>query len=149
MSLSTIRAEIVTILSGVAGVGPNIHDYERYAAHWTDYLALFKDTDKILGWVITREKTIETEVSNANNMRTHTFVIRGFLSLDDSAATEKIFQDLIEAICDEFRPNIRLNDTAFDTFPIQVDIQEPRMFGSVLVHYTEMRKDIQEEIQWR
>ena len=60
MSLSAIRDEIETILGGVSGMG-TVHDYERWANNWSDFLTLYQDdNDRINGWSITRRKTEET-----------------------------------------------------------------------------------------
>lgn len=149
MSLSTIRAEIKSILEGVSGVGTKVYDYERWAKTWEDYLELFKSNGLIKGWTITRAATPEVSTTPSTNMRTHTFVIRGYYSLDDSAATEKTFQDIIEGIATAFRAKPRLNGKAFSSSPLQVDLVGSVMFGSVLCHFCELRLLVQEEEQWR
>lgn len=149
MSLSLIRTEIKTILSGVSAVGTKVHEYERYAKTWEDYLAFFKSDGLIKGWTITRTSTSEAKSTTTTNMRTHTFLIRGYFSLDDTAATELTFQDIIEDIATAFRTNPRLNGKAFDCDPLQVDMVGLVMFGSVLCHFCELRLLVQEEEQWR
>lgn len=149
MSLSLIRDQIKTILLGVSGVGTKVHDYERWAKTWEDYLAFFKSNGLIKGWTITRSSTPEVESTTTTNMRTHTFLIRGYYSLDDSAGTEKTFQDIIEAIAAAFRVNPTLNGQAFDSGPLQVDMVGNVLFGSVLCHFCELRLLAQEEEQWR
>jgi len=149
MSLSLIRDEIKSILSGVSGVGTKVHDYERYAKTWEEYLAFFKSDGLIKGWTITRTSTPEVKSTTTTNMRTHTFLIRGYFSLDDSAATEKTFQNIIEAIATAFRVKPTLNGKAFDSEPLQVDTVGSVMFGSVLCHFCELRLLVQEEEQWR
>lgn len=149
MSLSLIRDEIKSIVLGASGVGTKVHDYERYAKTWEEYLAFFKSNGLIKGWTITRSSTPEAESTTTSNMRTHTFLIRGYYSLDDSAGTEKTFQDIIENIAAAFRPNQTLNGQAFDSGPLQVDMVGNVMFGSVLCHFCELRLLVQEEEQWR
>ena len=149
MSLSLIRDQIKAILLATSGVGTKVHDYERWAKTWEDYLAFFKSNGLIKGWTITRTATSEAKSTTTTNMRTHTFLIRGYYSLDDSAATEKTFQNVIEAIATAFRADPTLNGTAFDSDPLQVDIVGNVMFGSVLCHFCELRLLVQEEEQWR
>ena len=76
------------------------------------------------------------------SMDTHDLVIRGYFSLDDSANTEKTFQDLIEAIRSKFNPNRRLlvagTVNAHTSDRIQVRHPGHRMFGGVLFHYCEL-----------
>jgi len=149
LSLATILAQIASVLTGVSGVGTNVHAYERWSKNWKDYLALFKTGSLIKGWTITRTKTPEESSTPTTNKRTHTFVIRGYYSLDDSAATETTFQNLIEDIATAFRTKPTLNGTAFDSSPLQVDTVAIVMFGDVLCHFCQLRLDVEEEEQWR
>jgi len=155
MSEALIRAEIKSVMTGISGtIGSKIYDYMRLPndkgiVSWKSYLDAFKDVSKILGWQIYRTSCLEINSTTTINLRTHTFMIEGFMSLDDSAETEKTFQTYIEKICETFRPLIKLNGKAFQTNPVQVIIVEVRMFGEVLCHRVAMTYDVQEEIQWR
>lgn len=149
LSRALISAQIKVILLGVTGVGTKVHEYERWAANWKDYLAFFKEGSKIKGWTITRTKTPETSKTPSTNTRIHTFIIRGYYSLDDSEATEETFQDLIESIATAFRTEPTINGTAFDSSPLQVDTVAAVMFSNVLCHFCQLRLDVEEEKQWR
>ncbi len=68
----------------------------------------------------------------------------GILSLEDDAASEIVFQDLLELVCDRFRGNeaLRLRGRVPSLeriTPPQVDRIELRTFGSVLCHTAEVR----------
>lgn len=149
MSRALISAQIKGILLGVTGVGTKVHEYERWAANWKDYLALFKEGSKIKGWTITRTKTPETSKTPSANTRIHTFIIRGYYSLDDSEATEITFQDLVDEIATAFRTKPTLNETAADSSPLQVDTVTGITFGDVLCHFCQLRLEVEEEEQWR
>lgn len=149
MSLEVIRTEIKNIMLGIDSVGSKVHDYERWAKTWEDYLAFFKSNGLIKGWTITRTSTPEIESTTTSNMRTHTFLIRGYYSLDDSAASEKVFQSIIEDVATAFRTKQTLNGKAFDSGPLQVSLVSAVMFGAVLCHYCELKLSVQEEEQWR
>jgi len=155
MSEALIRTEIKSVMTGIsATIGSKIYDYMRLPndkgiVSWKSYLDAFKDGTKILGWQIYRTSCLEINSTTTINLRTHTYMIEGFMSLDDSAETEKTFQTYIEKICDTFRPLINLNGKAFLSNPIQVLVIEARMFGEVLCHRVAMSFDIQAEIQWR
>lgn len=149
MSRALISAQIKVILAEVSGVGTKIHEYERWCANWKDYLSLFKEGSKIKGWTITRTKAPETSKTPSTNTRVHTFIIRGYLSLDDSAATEITFQDLIDDIATAFRTEPTLNGTAADSSPLQIDSVTGIMFGDTLCHFCQLRLDVEEEEQWR
>ena len=149
MSLATIRTQLKVILEGVTGIGI-VHDYERHAKDWSTYLSFYKKpgTSVINGWQITRRATREEEHAATQTYRFHTMVIHGFYSLDDSAASEKTFQDLIEAISTAIRQNATLNGAAFHALPPNIAVVEQRMFGDVLVHYCEMTVDVEEDTTW-
>jgi len=155
MSMADVREQIRVILAGVSGIGI-IHDYRRWSGDWSRFLDLFKDANgKLNGWMISREKTPETVMSQGGrNTRTHHFKIYGIYGLKDSDGSELIFQDLVEAVCTAFRSKDTLNGTVWSCTPaenapegvagIQVDLVEPRMFGNVLCHYAELSLYAQE-----
>lgn len=146
MPLSAIRDQYKAILLTVPGIGV-VHDYERWSIDWSKFIEQFRDpvSGKILGWTITREKSSEKFTPGPGSQRDHTFVLRGHLGLQDAVASEKVFQDLIEAVCDTFRPKTTLNGTVQQIeAPLQVDLVEPRKFGDVLCHYCELRQTVEE-----
>lgn len=148
MALSDITAEIKTILEGVSGIG-TVHDYERWAATWEKFLELFKDSNnKINGWTITRRKTPAERDTMPTVMRTHTFVIRGVYGLKDEDATEKTFQDLVEAVQGAFEDEYSLGGYAVNSGPVQVVTVESRIFGKVLCHYAELEYEVQERKEY-
>lgn len=149
MSLEAIREQIVTILSSVDGV-ENVHQYQRWASTWEKFLDHFKDeaTGKINGWTISREKTPAICESTTHDNRSHNFRIRGYYGLKDEDGSEIVFQDLIEDICAAFRIKYQLNNTASNTEPVQVEIVDLRMFGTVLCHYCELLLIAEEYENW-
>lgn len=149
MSLANIRTQLKTILEGVSGIGV-VHDYERWANDWATFISFFKPAAQsvINGWQITRRSTREEEHAATQTYRFHTMVIHGFYSLDDSAASEKTFQDLIETICTTIRQNATLNGAAYHALPPQVAVVEQRKFGDVLCHYGEINVLVEEDVTW-
>ena len=134
MSLSTIRDRIKTVLEGVSGIGV-VHDYERWSANWTDMLAHYQKNGKLNGWAISRRATPEEWATMPVVERSHEFHISGIYSLNDAAASEKAFQDLVEAVAAALRNDPNLGGTCIEAGPVNVEVVEPRMFGSVLCHY--------------
>lgn len=149
MTLSTIRTEVKTVLEGITDIG-KVYDYERFTTDWTTYLSKFKPAGKtyIRGWTIRRAKTPEGYDELADNFgrRKYRLIIRGYASVDDANASSKTFDDLIETICDTFRPLTvnNLNGKAMGSGLVQVEIVEDRMFGSVLCHYCELSLEVEE-----
>jgi len=150
MSLTAIREQIKTILSGVSGIGV-VHNYQRVTTgDWGKFLNQFQDPDgRINTWIITRTATPERWLTNRKYIRVYEFLIRGQYGLEDNEATELRFQDLIEHACDAFRNKSTLNGACETIAPefgslsglagLQVKLVEDRRFGGVLCHYCELK----------
>jgi hypothetical protein len=147
-SLTTIRDAIVSAIksamnSGTPGNVLTVHSYRRF---WRDaqkfnslFLRLAPDLlpGKINGWYVTRLATREVESPEWFRFyQVHRWQLDGFFGIqdDDATATEKVFQDQIEAI----RDNLRLNATVFQSTeysnPVtQVQTIEPITIGDSTV----------------
>jgi hypothetical protein len=153
MSLSLIRAEYKSIISGVAGVGV-VHDYARLATDWKKFLDLFKDvaSGKILGWDISRESTpvVQSYLSGDSPSRVcdrqHVMLIRGYAGLQDSTGSQKTFDTLVDAVWLAILPLHDLNGKALVTTPPVVSLVTERDFGGVLCHYAEIRQSVWEQV---
>jgi len=146
MSLSTVRAEMKTVLEAVSNIG-TVLDYERYSKEWSSYKTLFKSGDHINFMEILRPSFNRTiHGSDSTERVEHNFLIRGAYSLNDEEATEKTFQDLVEGVCQAFRGIPKLNSTAeVVMYPIIGRITTG-MFGGVLCHICEIEITIRERI---
>lgn len=144
MSESAIRAQIYTILGNVANIG-QVYDYERWAKDWATFISLFKSTthSQIRGWEMGRKAPI---TQDDTSIKKHTYFIRGYMAVDDSAATEKTFNALIEAVSSAFAAKLTLNSTCSGHDLIQVDALDTRMFGSVMCHFCEMTLTVYETV---
>lgn len=148
---AAIVADIKTILTAVPGVGV-VHEYERQAVDWGKFIELFRYpvTGKILGWEITRRATTEHQAGVW--LRHHQFVLKGYLGLQDAAASSLAFQSLCEEVCAAFRTapagagwEYRNGDEP-DRAPAQIESINDRMFGSVLCHAAEIALSVTERI---
>lgn len=147
MALSDIRSALKQILEGISGIGL-VHDYERWTPEWKGVLDLYKDpvSGTLRAWTMTREATPEELLTvggpSGQNLRNHAMVMRGYQALDDSAATEKTFQDTVEAICAELRKDpatTALGTSVLGTSgPPQVRTVGHVLLGDVLCHYAEI-----------
>lgn len=143
MSLANIITNMAGILAEVTGIGGKVHAYERWAADAAAFKTLFVDSGKVCGWTLTREATVAKDYVGAS-LDEHTLVIRGYYSLDDSANTEKAFQDLLEAIRAKFQANRRLGYgtptvyAAHSSDRMNARAVDHRMFAGILVHYAEL-----------
>ncbi len=156
MSLATIRSALKTVLQGVTGIG-NVHDYMRnFAGDSRKFKDIFSfktltDTLEYHAWQITRVSTPETPHNQDQvNLRRHSIRIFGAMQVNDTNATEKTFQDLIEAICVALRLNSKQPSpyTALRTSPPQVGIVEHRMINNRLCHTVNITMWFEEYIQF-
>lgn len=114
MSYRSILAAIQEKLEGVEGIkdgAAKVYDYQRLKPNYMEFLDCFKTTEgKIHGWVVTRKAVYDHLAVNVERWRYHHFVFRGYLALDDSAGSEKHFQDVIENICADFAADMDLSN---------------------------------------
>lgn len=148
MSMEVQRAQIQTILSAVSGVG-RVHEYVRWITTEEQLKALAVDGDgKVNIWMITRAATAAETGDKTQDERTHNWKIIGFRALEDDVGSELVFQDTVENVCTAFRSKFRLNDTAFNTEPMQVKEVGHRMYAGVLCHYCKLTMEADEREDW-
>ena len=75
--------------------------------------------------------------SNYYNYRTHVIKIVGYYQHNDSAESEKTFQELVEAICDKLRETEVYQDFYFNS-PASVNTVDTVLLGNILVHHCEL-----------
>jgi hypothetical protein len=147
----TIRNAVKAKVEGVEGVGM-VHGRSRLATNWKKYIERFfyEATGRIQGAEITRTGFSEHRATAF--FRHHKFVIRVFLGFQDEAATEEIFQPLIDEICEVFRTAapgaawIYGDGDNPEASPAQAAVIDERMFGDVLCHYAEIQLSVTERI---
>lgn len=145
-SYSSIRDAIVARVNTIANIG-KVYGYTRQVADWSAYLNLFTSTiggvKQVRGWEVSWDGVPETDADMGRfggSIETYSFTIRGKQGLDDSAATEQTFDDLIEAIRSDLRSQSNLGVLAVHVGSIQVTVPviDNRQFGSVLCHFCEI-----------
>jgi len=139
-ALADVRAAIKSTLEGVSGIGV-VHDYERYASQQGTFRALYHSAahGQIRGWNFRRVARAERSPATGRHVVTARWQIRGYMALDDSAATEKTFDDLVEGVVAAFRADDTLGgvvDTLIvgDTAGAQLEEAGPVMLAGVLCH---------------
>lgn len=139
-TVAQIRDAIVAKLNGIADIGV-VHDYERYATAKADMRALYEYNGQIRGWFVRRIRSREQMPDNRLGKTNidHDWLIRGYMSLADADASEKVFDGLVESIQDAFRTDETLGDVVSTTFfqdqaGIQVLDLNPLLFAGVLCH---------------
>ncbi len=147
MSLSIIRTKIKTKLEAIANV-KSVYDFRRYCNDWAAYQDLFVKDDRVNTWEIERVSFEAHSHGGYGNVedKTHNFIIRGFYSVLDSLATEKTFQDIVEAIVSNFINDPTLGGTAIQVHtPITGELRIGKL-GSVMVHVAEIHVAITDRI---
>lgn len=150
MSLADIRTAVVAAIEAVPNVGV-VSDYEPYCQREEEFRTFFKSPTLgyVLGWTVSRTDTGEAWAGDRDNRVAHTIMVRGYRSLAEHGATEREFQDLIEAVRDEMRKGQR---TLFGGVcrwvgPPNVRTVEARQFSDCLVHYTEIAQECADLLQ--
>ena len=99
-----VRDALVATMSAVPNIGV-VHAYQRYTGNLSDYLSLFRTTidgvPQIRAWFVTLERTDSRWAAIPPSLAVETrwtFVIYGFLSVDDGSATEETMLELTETV---------------------------------------------------
>lgn len=139
-TIATVRAAIQATLSGVADIGV-VHDYERWAARTDAFTALYLSAThgQIRGWYIRQLSRSERSPDVGRHAVIARWRLGGYMALDDSAQSEKTFDDLVEDVIDAFRADDTLGGTVDtcvvgDIAGLQLEQSGPVMFGGVLCH---------------
>lgn len=117
---SEIADQIAAVLNVVANIG-HVHTYQRNLKTREQIDAEFFDEEmgRHNGWTISRESFNGSQSTNLGNTRLSVWKLRGFMAVQDSAATEKLFQQVIDDIDEAFTPQENLNETIELVLPIQ------------------------------
>lgn len=136
-----IKAKIIT----VANVG-TVHTYERYAANLATLKALYLTGTRLLGWHIRLQRTQRSSEMRGRVAIVHTWLVRGFMSMDDADTTELTFDALVEALQNAFAADETLGGVVSQSVledgsvaGLQRDDSGPVMFCGVLCHSAKLR----------
>lgn len=151
MSEATIRDLLYTIIRGVTNAG-KVYDYHRYSNELPAFLNFYQTTvngqQQIRAWTIAHEGFESEEPNTCRVVRRHRFKIRGYMSLIDSIASEKVFAALTESVANALDDATSIRASSYpDTQPASIDVLEHRLFGGeggALCHYAEITQIITE-----
>lgn len=138
-TLTDVRAYLKTTLESVSGIGV-VHDYERYATRNKELADLYLAGGVLNGWHIRRLARFENEIRHKRFEIDTRWAIRGYYAIDDSAASEKTFDNILEAACEAFRADStaggEVTFTSIDAnrSGLQIVDSGPVMFAGVLCH---------------
>lgn len=143
MSAAEHRAALVALIAAVPQTG-RVHDYQRYAREDGPFREHYLHTSpggakQLRGWQISRVAVAERLVGLGRALNEHSWQIRGYLALDDAAATELTFDNLVEDIRAAYRADPTLGGLSTaepinEEDGIQMSDAGPVMFCGVLCH---------------
>lgn len=143
MSVATHRAALKALIESIHQIG-RVHAYQRYAREDSAFQALYLHTlpngkKQLRGWQISHVAVAERFIDVGRVVNEHSWVIRGYLALDDAAATELTFDTLVEDIRTAVRADPTLGGLSTgepigDEDGVQKRDAGPVMFCGVLCH---------------
>ena len=99
---TVIRDWIVAQLNTVPTIGV-VHAYQRYADREKQLADLYFHNGRLCGWFVRRVSVAEKLLNSQYNNEQTFWVIRGYLAVNDVAASELEFDALLDAIRTVFR----------------------------------------------
>lgn len=149
-TLAQTRDALLDVLRAVPAVGV-VHGHERYASNELAFRAAYLYTHAnptadafgsqphVRGWYVRRTATREvTEAGRVLNE--HTWLVRGYLTLNDALGSELIFDELVERMREAVRWNTALGlpgllgSSGQAQRGVQVQSAGPVLFAGLLCH---------------
>jgi hypothetical protein len=149
MSESNVRAQILSTLNGVTNVGKT-YDYKRWAPMVNNFLNFFRlvigGVQQIRTWEITGPTITQGALTfgGTNILRTYTYIINGFMGLNDSTATEKTFIAMAEDVVEALDADFHKGTTFHHCEPAELSLFAWLKFGETLCHHAQITLQVQE-----
>ncbi|MCE7873322.1 hypothetical protein DYH09_23505 [bacterium CPR1] len=111
MSYDAIRDALKTRLEAVDDIGV-VHSYQRWTAEAPNlpgFNTLFKSDGRLNTWMISRVGELSRKAPGDDSRYAvrHTLQVLAFYAIDDSAASEEVFQDLVSDVLADLRAGDR------------------------------------------
>jgi hypothetical protein len=137
MSLTDITAAILSALGTIPDLG-HLYPYDRITVDPTALNGVMGPLSTLRFWCLSRVATQEIWRGNGSVERLHRLRLRGFLALDDSQASERVFQDLLDQVQDTLNAVVTVPGSAEYVSAPVLERQEARMLAeTVPVHFSE------------
>jgi hypothetical protein len=148
--LSTVVDAIVGLLEQVEGIG-KVLDYSRYVSSERDRIETYVSGGLLNCWIVTRESTAAHDRgAGALNVRDrHTITIEGFRAVASGANSEKLHQEMVEAVRAALHANRNLpNGAGWLSTPVQVQqFNSVMFFHAVLAWHAKLTLIAEEVMQ--
>ena len=147
MSTSTIRVGIKSALEAVSGI-ENVHDYTRRVNSWAEIESEFEGATTVHAWVFKYSGSVYSwDTTFEGKIADRRFDIWGLYAINDTNASEKDFDDIIEAVELAFANDRIFTNGLTKINSLSVDIDE-QMFAGILCHRAIVTLGVQERISY-
>jgi hypothetical protein len=128
---------LLTPLQAMPDIG-HVYGYDRIALDPTALGGVMGPLPTLRYWCLSRAGTAEIWRGNASVERLHRLRLRGFLALDDPHASERVCQDLLDAVMDTLSAVVTVPGSAEYLSAPVLERQEPRRLSDTVdVHFSE------------
>jgi len=137
MPLADIMTALLTPLQAIPDIG-HVYPYDRIALEPTALNGVLGPLPTLRYWCLSRAGTAEVWRGNASVERLHRLRLRGYLALDDPQASERVYQDLVDAVLDTLASVVTVPGSAEYLTAPTLERQEPRRLSDTVdVHFSE------------
>lgn len=137
MPLDAILQALLTPLQAIPDIG-HVYPYDRIALEPTAMGGVMGPLPALRYWCLSRAGTQEVWRGNASVERLHRIRLRGYLALDDPHASERVYQDLLDAVFDALNAVVTIPGNAEYLTAPTLERQEPRRLADTVdVHFSE------------
>jgi len=128
---------LLTPLAAIPDIG-HVYPYDRIALDPTALHGTVGPLPTLRYWCLSRAGTQEVWRGNTSVERLHRLRLRGFLALDDPQASERVYQDLVDAVQGAFASVVTVPGSAEYLTAPTLERQEPRRLSDTVdVHFSE------------
>lgn len=148
----SIANALVSRLETVPNIG-RVHNYLRNLKSREEVIAEFRDESlgRVNGWMVSRRSFTDEQSGTMSNTRLATWLLRGYMAVEDSLATELLFQQVVDDVAAAFTPQDNLGGLVELIEPVQVPTIGHAWLGrpesGFLCHGAELTLNIQEFYQ--
>jgi len=137
MPLTDIMQALLTPLQAIPDIG-HVYPYDRIALDPTALHGVMGPLPTLRFWCLSRAGTAEIWRGNASVERLHRLRLRGYLALDDQQASERVYQDLVDAVQGALASVVTVPGSAEYLTAPTLERQEPRRLADTVdVHFSE------------
>jgi hypothetical protein len=135
--LADIIQAILTPLEAIPDIG-HVYPYDRIALEPTTLNGVMGPLPALRYWCLSRAGTAEVWRGNGSVERLHRLRLRGYVALDDPQASERVMQDLLDAVFDTLHAVVTIPGSAEYVTEPTLERQEPRRLADTVdVHFSE------------